>query len=40
MATEVTVIVDTDGTKDPDYTGLNAAVVGETGVSPDRKSVV
>lgn len=34
MATEVTCIVDTDGTKSPDYTSLSAAIAGETGESP------
>lgn len=34
MATEVTCIVDTDATQSPDYTGLNAALVGERSVSP------
>ena len=34
MATEVTCIVDTDGTQSPDYTSLAAAIAGETGVSP------
>lgn len=34
MATEVTCIVDTDGTQSPDYTSLAAAIAGETGASP------
>lgn len=34
MATEVVCIVDTDGTQNPDYTSLNAAIVGESGASP------
>lgn len=34
MATEVTCIVDTDGTQNPDYTSLAAAIAGETGASP------
>jgi len=34
VATEVTCIVDTDGTQSPDYTSLAAAIAGETGASP------
>ena len=34
MATEVTCIVDTDGTQNQDYTSLAAAIAGETGASP------
>ena len=34
MATEVTCIVDTDGTQNPDYTSLAAAIAGESGASP------
>lgn len=34
MANEVICIVDTDGTKNPDYTSLNDAVIGESGANP------
>lgn len=36
MATEITVIVDTDSTQNPDYTSLSAAIIGESGDTPKK----
>ena len=36
MATEITVIVDTDSTQNPDYTSLSAAIAGESGATPAK----